>query len=83
MTTVKTPKRGRPKKSAKKVNPINDRSEYMNINELSNLLKISVSHIYTLTSSKKIPHMKVLGKKLLFDKAEIKEWLKSKKVSVN
>ena len=58
-------------------------NEYMNVSELSKLLKMSTSHIYSLTSTKKIPHIKLLGKKILFDKSEINNWLKSKSVSAN
>ena len=54
---------------------------YMDVNEVAQFLKMSSSHIYTLTSRKEIPHMKVLGKKLLFDKSEILDWLRTKKVS--
>ena len=71
-------KRGRPKGTAKKVV-----SDYMNIQELADMLQMSVSHIYTLTSTKKIPHIKLLNKKLLFEKSEIRNWLKSKSVSIN
>jgi excisionase family DNA binding protein len=60
-----------------------DVNEYMNVTELSKFLKMSVSHIYSLTSTKKIPHIKLLGKKILFDKGEINNWLKSKSVSAN
>jgi len=70
-------KRGRPKVDVSKF-----KNDYMDVNEVSKLFKISVSHIYTLTSNKKIPHIKLLGKKLLFDRKEINEWLKSKKVSI-
>jgi excisionase family DNA binding protein len=79
MTIVKPKKRGRPIK----VKKLTSNSDYLDVNELSNLLKMSASHIYTLTSKKKIPHIKLLGKKLLFDKTEINDWLKSKKVMVN
>jgi excisionase family DNA binding protein len=72
------PKRGRPKKPS---NPITIKSDYLDVNEVASFLKMSTSHVYTLTSSKKIPHIKLLGKKVLFDKAEILDWLKSKKVS--
>jgi len=68
----------RPFKVAKK--PI--KHEYMDVKEVAELLKMSVSHIYTLTSTKKIPHIKLLGKKVLFEKGEINKWLKSKSVSV-
>jgi excisionase family DNA binding protein len=76
MNTIK-PKRGRPKKAVKPI-----KSDYLNVSEVADLLQMSVSHIYTLTSTKKIPHIKLLGKKVLFDKNEIKNWLKSKSVSV-
>ena len=66
-------KRGRPKNEIK--------PEYMSVSEVAELLKLSVSHVYTLTSTKKIPHIKLLGKKVLFDRNEINEWLRSKKVS--
>ena len=70
--------RGRPKKNVKTITG----NDYFTINEIAEVLKLSVSHIYTLTSTKKIPHIKLLGRKLLFDKDEIKMWLKSKSVSV-
>ena len=76
MTEPKSIKRGRPKSKQVAVD-----SNYMTVKELSNLLKISESHIYTMTSKKSIPHIKLLGKKVLFDKDEIVNWLKSKKVS--
>jgi len=68
-------KRGRPKKQ----NVID--TDYMSVSEVANLLKLSTSHVYTLTSTKKIPHIKLLGKKLLFDREAINDWLKSKSVS--
>ena len=77
MITKKKKSRGRPKKIVK---PIAS-NDYFTITELADVLKLSVSHIYTLTSTKKIPHIKLLGRKLLFDKQEIKNWLKSKSVS--
>ena len=74
---VLTPKRGRPKNVA--TEPI--KSDYFTVTELADYLKMSVSHIYSLTSRKEIPHIKLLGKKLLFEKKEILNWLRSKKVS--
>jgi excisionase family DNA binding protein len=76
MTTIKT-KRGRPKKVEK---PLKD-NDYMTVKEVAALLKMSVSHVYTLTSQKKIPHIKLLGKKVIFDKKALNQWLKSKMVS--
>jgi excisionase family DNA binding protein len=78
MKLVKPKKKGRPKKS-EKLDPITD---LLDVNQVATMLKMSASHVYTLTSTKKIPHIKVLGRKVLFDKNEIMEWLKSKKVSV-
>ena len=71
------PKRGRP------IKPIteNKENQYLSVQELSDMLKLSQSHIYTLTSTKKIPYIKLLNKKLLFDRNEIENWLRSKKVS--
>jgi excisionase family DNA binding protein len=77
MTLVKPKKRGRPKG----VKNAQTSSDLLDVNEVAKLLKMSASHIYTLTSTKKIPHIKVLGRKVLFDKNEIMDWLKSKKVS--
>jgi excisionase family DNA binding protein len=77
---VEKPKRGRPSKPFKEFNTP-QKDAYLTVSELSNLLKMSSSHIYTLTSTKKIPHIKLLGKKILFDKKDIDTWLKSKTVS--
>lgn len=57
-------------------------NDYLTIQEVSDLLRLSVSHIYTLTSQKKIPHIKLLGKKLLFQKDAINHWIKEKSVGV-
>ena len=72
------------KLKAKRGRPKNDyfKNEYMDVSEVASMLKISVSHVYTLTSSKKIPHIKLLGKKLLFKKEDIQDWLNSKSVMV-
>jgi len=76
MTTTKT-KRGRPKNVEK---PLID-NDYMTVKEVASVLKMSTSHVYTLTSKKKIPHIKLLGKKVIFDKKQLHQWLKSKSVS--
>ncbi len=55
--------------------------DVMDVNETAKYLKMSVSHLYTLTSTKRIPFIKLLGKKLLFEKNEINAWLNSKKVN--
>ena len=48
--------------------------EYGDINDCVRWIKRSKSTIYTLVSGKKIPHIKN-GKRLLFNKEEIFEWL--------
>lgn len=72
---TKTKKAGRPRKE-----PL-VQSDYLTVEELSDMIKLSKSHIYTLTSNKKIPHIKLLGKKVLFDKNQIQKWLESKTVA--
>lgn len=52
----------------------------LNVNEVAKMLDLSVSHVYFLTSKKAIPHIKLLNKKVLFDKREIENWLEKKKV---
>lgn len=72
-------KRGRPKKSS--ISEVDTFThDYLDVNQVSKMLKLSESHIYTLTSQQRIPHIKLLGKKLLFSKKEIENWLKSKSV---
>ncbi|GAB4032928.1 helix-turn-helix domain-containing protein [Spirosoma gilvum] len=41
---------------------------------------LSVSHIYKLTSSGKIPHFKPSGKVIYFDRAELDAWMKRNRV---
>lgn len=74
-----TKKRGRPRKEK---GVVQIPSNLLTVDELSEYLKLSKSHVYTLTSQQKIPHIKLLNKKLLFDKNEINEWLKSKSVPI-
>lgn len=60
-------------------NPVPTMSAPMNVGEVSEYLKISVSSIYKLTSSSEIPHYKS-GKKLYFKKDEIDEWVFSNRI---
>lgn len=41
---------------------------------------LSKARIYTLTSNKQIPHYKLNGRKLYFNKAELERWLLSCRV---
>jgi excisionase family DNA binding protein len=48
---------------------------YLTVNDLSEYLHLSRSTIYKKTSARLIPYIKS-GKKLLFEKEAIDEWLK-------
>jgi excisionase family DNA binding protein len=63
-----------------KIKKIKD-PNFWDVNDVAKLLKMSKSHVYSLTSLKQIPHIKLLNKKLLFEKTEVIKWLNSKKVS--
>ncbi len=41
---------------------------------------LSKSHLYKLTSAKRIPHFKNNSKSMFFDKTEIEEWMKQNRV---
>lgn len=53
--------------------------EYLSIDEIVELLHLSKSTIYKMTSQKEIPHMK-LGSRLYFSKEKILEWLKEHEI---
>ena len=44
--------------------------------EAEKFLDLSPSHLYKLTSERKIPHFKPNGKKIYFDESELVQWLK-------
>ena len=46
--------------------------------EAAKFLDLSPSHLYKLTSERKIPHFKPNGKKIYFDEDELVQWLKRK-----
>jgi excisionase family DNA binding protein len=49
--------------------------EVLNLNEATEYLDISKSHLYKLTSRKEIPHYCPQGKRLYFKKNELDLWL--------
>jgi excisionase family DNA binding protein len=53
-----------------------DSDIFGNMEECARWIKRSPSTIYKLTSQKRIPHIRN-GKRLLFKKAEIEEWLEN------
>ena len=50
----------------------------LTLKEAAEFLDLSQSHLYKLTSERKIPHFKPSGKKIYFDKSELIQWLKRK-----
>lgn len=54
-------------------------TKFMDIEQLSNYLGLSKSHIYKLTSNHTIPHSK-RGKRLYFDKETINSWVLENKI---
>lgn len=68
-------------KVLKNLNPSNSSTEdiFMNIEETSKLIDLSVSTVYGLVHKNKIPYHKK-GKRLYFLKSEILDWIKSGKI---
>lgn len=60
---------------------LNHWKRIMNVSELSAYIGMTESYIYKLSSSKKIPHYRPLGKLIYFDRNEIDEWILSNKVT--
>ena len=50
----------------------------LNLLDAAKFLDLSRSHLYKLTSERKIPHFKPNGKKIYFDRSELVQWLKRK-----
>ena len=50
-------------------------SEFIGVEETANLLGFKKSYLYKLIHKNQIPHYKPNGKKVLFDKLELKEWI--------
>lgn len=48
--------------------------------EAARWIGIGKSYLYKLTSGKKIPHYKV-GRKILFDRGELEEWMNTNRVA--
>ena len=55
------------------------RNKLLTIQEICELLKVSKTYIYSLTSQKKIPHIKMHGH-LRFRQSAIDEWLRAKEI---
>lgn len=61
---------------AKKV----DEDEILTVRQVSEFLNLAIPTIYSLTSSRTLPHSK-RGKKLYFSKVDLTNWIKSGKRS--
>jgi excisionase family DNA binding protein len=53
----------------------------LNFNEACKYIGVSPSHLYKLTSTRKIPHFCPQGKKLYFKRLELDEWLQRNRQS--
>jgi excisionase family DNA binding protein len=53
--------------------------QYLNIGELADLVHLSKSQLYMMTSKRLIPHLK-LGRVVRFDPKQIEQWLAAKTV---
>ena len=53
---------------------------YLSAEEASKLLNISITYLYELTSKKLIPHYKPSGKKLLFKKSDLINWIEKNRI---
>ena len=51
------------------------KKDVLNFSEACSYLDISESHLYKLTSQKKIPHFCPQGKRLYFNRQELNQWL--------
>ena len=57
--------------------------EVLNFREACVFLDFSASHLYKLTSGGHISYYKPEGKKIYFDRIELINWLKRKRISSN
>lgn len=53
----------------------------LSLEECAAYIKVSVSHLYKLTSTQAIPHYKPRGKMVYFDRTEVDDWLRQNRVS--
>ncbi len=54
-------------------------TDFITIDEVEEITRMKRVSLYRLTKDKKIPHYKI-GKRCLFDRQELIDWVKSKKV---
>lgn len=61
----------------------NTQNKPLTTEEAADYLGISVSHLYKLTSSGKIPHYKPTGKRNYFYRSDLNDFVRSGKVKTN
>lgn len=54
--------------------------EPLDLNQAAEYLKLKPSYIYSLIHQKKIPHYKPNGKRVLFNKLELNEWIAKSRI---
>lgn len=55
------------------------KKEVLNFSEACQYLDISESHLYKLTSQKRVPHFCPQGKRLYFNRLQLDNWLQQNK----
>ena len=65
----------------KKLAKEKEEKQVLTVSEATEFLSISRSHLYKLTSTKRIPHSKQ-GKRLYFDRAQLEHWLVSNPIDL-
>ena len=55
----------------------------LTLSETAKLLGLSTSYLYKMTHRRLIPYYKPLGKKCYFDRNEVEEWVKSRRISTD
>lgn len=57
--------------------------EILSLEECANLINLSTSRLYALTSVGEIPFYKPMGGKIYFKRSEIEEWIFKERCSTN
>lgn len=57
--------------------PITEYGELMNTKEVCEFLRIGSDTLYRWVENKTIPHYRITGKKILFNRIRLTEWLSS------
>ncbi len=58
-------------------------NEFLTYKQASDLLQIQIGTLYSLVSQKRIPHIRISGRMVRFQKSEMESWIKKLEVKVN